>query len=744
MDKEYEYEYGIANLHIVFVNFSGHTLCFFDELKINGKSFSTKQNIDTKIPFTELEAMLGKKVCFFELIREEKEGIKGIKTFGTFQIYLGNNVAYCFIDCIGVTLELIFLGDLQSIDTFINKKFDMLTNEMTLNDKKQIFLNKIDTNNRANLILMNCDKNLIIESEDDVKLSIYNLINSLNQYQNTDGYQFCFSIDNLNKFLFKKIEAIEELDFDGIYNTYYGEVDKLYKELTENLHPEISNELSNKLSQTGKDLTNKILKRKYIYPTSYLEKKINNDKYIDFISEMVLISSIIEESKIGINSEDIKQFEETLLINKKKINSDNRLKIYEKVFLLIYIYKYSLLRIGKDFILRYIIIDEAKENSPIKLCFDFLNNFAINFSETSDFFYPLLCIDSGLFNYKWIMCRDQIFYIHSFGFDMCSANIIKNHLIDSIPRLLILEDDLGNIEATTCEYTGMIALNMLLFTEIKEGIEQVVDINDDSKDKEKNERYGFMLLKILFHETFGHKKSGLSKNNGNFSSAKCFKDRNNNLRLVYKEYIEDQYFALDKGVYTFKKDLDGESGSFLEFFLGEVFGIATIEIIDKLQNDTSLGFLMDYKLWHNGTKTITEYIKLKFFIINNNIIYDNDKNLPDIYAEIEYMKNLIEKHGSNSDLDNKIKMFYEKQINDGLLRPFERDDLNDDAPKLKFKDMKEIDKKGRINYLIKRFQIKKNSSVYISEIIEKLENHNLTHEEYEENQVLIKSLIFKK
>jgi hypothetical protein len=173
--------------------------------------------------------MLGKKVCFFELIREEKEGIKGIKTFGTFQIYLGNNVAYCFIDCIGATLELIFLGDLQSIDTFINKKFDMLTNEMTLNDKKQIFLNKIDTNNRANLILMNCDKNLIIESEDDVKLSIYNLINSLNQYQNTDGYQFCFSIDNLNKFLFKKIEAIEELDFDGIYNTYYGEADKLYK-----------------------------------------------------------------------------------------------------------------------------------------------------------------------------------------------------------------------------------------------------------------------------------------------------------------------------------------------------------------------------------------------------------------------------------------------------------------------------------------------------------------------------------
>ena len=739
-----EKEYRIADLHILFVNFSGDTLCSFDELKINGESFSTKQNIDTKIPFTELEAMFGKKVCFFELIRKEKKGIKEIKTFGTFQIYLGNNVAYCFIDCIGVTLELIFLDDLQSIETFINKKFDILTNEMTLNNKKQIFLNKIDTNNRANLILINCPNYLIIESEDSVKLSINNLINSVNSYQNTDGYQFCFLIDNLKKFQYKKIEAIEELDFDGIYNNYNEEVDKLYKELTENLQPEMSNEMKYKLSQTGKDLTNKILKRKYIYPTTYLEKQLNEDKYIDFISEIVLISSIIEEINFGINSEEIKQFEETLLKNKEKIIRDKRLKRYEKVFLLIYIYRYSLLRLGKDFIFRYIIINEAKENSPIKLCFNFLNNFANKFCETSDFFYPLLCIDSGLFNYKWTMCRNQTIYINSFGFDMCSVNIIKNHLIDLIPRVLILEDDLGNIEANTCEYTGMIALNMLLFTEIKEGVEQELDINEDSKYKEKNERYGFMLLKILFHEVYGHKKSGLSKNNGIFSSAKCFKDKNNNLRLVYKEYIEDQYFTLDKGVYTFNKDSDGESGSFLEFFLGEVFGIATIEIIDKLQNVTSLGFLMDYKLWHNGTKTITEYIKLKFYIINNNIIYDNGKIITDIYDEIKYMKNLIEKHGSNSNMESKLKMFYEKQINDGLLRPFERDDLNDDAKIIKFKDMKQIDKKGRINYLIKRFEIKKKSSVYISKIIEKLEKHELSHEEYDENKALIKSLIFKK
>ena len=54
--------------------------------------------------------------------------------------------------------------------------------------------------------------------------------------------------------------------------------------------------MENKLYHKGKDLTNKIIKRKYIYPTTYLEKKV---KYIDFIREILLI-------KLGINSKEMK------------------------------------------------------------------------------------------------------------------------------------------------------------------------------------------------------------------------------------------------------------------------------------------------------------------------------------------------------------------------------------------------------------------------------------------------------
>ena len=80
-------------------------MSFFDEIKINGESFSIKQNIISKILFTELETMLGNKVCSYELVRKEKEGIKGIKTFGTFQVYFGNNIASALLKVLELLLN---------------------------------------------------------------------------------------------------------------------------------------------------------------------------------------------------------------------------------------------------------------------------------------------------------------------------------------------------------------------------------------------------------------------------------------------------------------------------------------------------------------------------------------------------------------------------------------------------------------------------------------------------------------
>ena len=365
---------------------------------------------------------------------------------------------------------------------------------MDPNDRKKIILNIFDSENRANLLLINCNKNLIVEINNNIRISVYELISSVNLYSNSDGYQFSLSFTDLKKYVFKKIEAMEELDFENIYRTYNEEVEHIYKELIGNTQNEISEKRAKELFKNVEDLITIIIKRKYIYPKSYLNKKLNKEIYIDFISKMVFIASIKKENEKGISLEKIKQFNDRLCINKDLICNDKRLKIYEKILLLLNIYIASLLREDTYFKIKFYHIEDSQKNSPLNLCFNFLSDFADNLSETSDFFYPLLCIDSGIFKYKWIMSRQRTIYINSFGFDMSSVNRIKKHLKDLIPRVIIIDDDLGDAEATTSEYTGMIILNNSTF------IKNKIDIQKDSLDKIMvlfYQKYFFMKYKVI-------------------------------------------------------------------------------------------------------------------------------------------------------------------------------------------------------------------------------------------------------
>ena len=135
---------------------------FFDEFNINGISIPTSSEIELPIDFTELESFLGKKVCSFELIRHKKNEVDELKINGGFQIYEGSNVAFCFIDIIGVTFELIFLSETQTINEFINKNLEISTTNVLLNHKMEISLNKLQTEDRANIILINLKNTFII------------------------------------------------------------------------------------------------------------------------------------------------------------------------------------------------------------------------------------------------------------------------------------------------------------------------------------------------------------------------------------------------------------------------------------------------------------------------------------------------------------------------------------------------------------------------------------------------------
>ena len=133
----------------------------FDTMKINDDSYSINKNIKTKIPFTNLELILGKKVCTFELMNK-KEGTYEKGPVGTFQIYLGDNTAYCFIDNSGVTLELVFLEENNNNKNIINKKFEISIDPNISEKKIKITPNNLNTGNRANLILINCDSSIVL------------------------------------------------------------------------------------------------------------------------------------------------------------------------------------------------------------------------------------------------------------------------------------------------------------------------------------------------------------------------------------------------------------------------------------------------------------------------------------------------------------------------------------------------------------------------------------------------------
>ena len=330
-----------------------------------------------------------------------------------------------------------------------------------------------------------------------------------------------------------------------------------------------------------------------------------------------------------------------------------------------YIYTSKLL-IDEKYEVQYCYIEDSEENSPLNLCYNFIKEFINTFSENSNFFYPILC-NSGLFEYKLEEKNNQKCYLKSFGFDMSSVNTIKKILEDIIPRILILVEDIEE-EAITADFIGLIVLNIDNFNKNN------ILINKKCNDMEKNEKNGFILSKILFHELFGHKKSGIYKNNDITLSAECFKDMNNCVRFVSKNY-NYQYVDINKiPIENIKNNSDGESGYFLEYFFGDVYKIPVIELLDKMQNKIdNLGNLLNAKIWHSDIKILIEYLKLKYYIINNELEKEEMEKNRCLHSEIDNMKKIIINSCKDSSInyEDKIKIFYENQIEADVLHSFD-------------------------------------------------------------------------
>ena len=650
-----------AELEVIFLKFTNEPL--FDEFGINNKSYSIENGkINIYIEFNDLELELGKKVCKCELISKKFKNTKPYQAY--IELYLGFNFAYCFIDSInGVTLELAFYSPKNNIDDFVKKKL-----EISHGKNFDISLFSHNTQKQANVLLINMFNSDEIEiKEDNNKINIQTLINSIENFTHENSYKFCFFTNNFDNFVYKKVEMLEELNFKKIYEENNNKVDLIFDKMNENMDYEIKDiNLYMNIMNINEIIEENILRKKYIYPKNILIKEINEEKYIEFIYKIILITIVYEkckkiqkyDKKKEISIKELRQIHIKLLRNKMNICLDKNLEIYEKVFLLMFFYHNLNYEEQKEcnYLIKYLHVDKIAENSPLKLSLKFLDEFIDNLDYDSPFFYPLLSIDGGMYSYKYTSKEGKkSLHVNTYGIDMYSLEIIKNHLKNLIPNIIVIEDD-GDADAQTNCLIGILSID------IKELLKY--GIKDIDKKNENNRHHGFILSRLLLHELYGHKKSGFSKNWDIENSPNFFKDLEQNIRFLSRSFEIDIYKYIDDIDIDQKIEdkIDGDSGYFIEYYFGSIYGQYTTELIDKLYDKgVDFSILFDLTLWHRKIDILNEYVKYLFFIKGKYMNSDTKINLNfnlNISEQIKEMRSIIIKNENTDNIEEIIKNYY--------------------------------------------------------------------------------------
>ena len=616
-----------ANLKIYFCTYFGKIndtdRLLFDRFRIDDTTFPINGKIlETKIRFNEYEKLLGIKVCTYELIKKE-ENEEELKISGLIELYLGNNVGYCFVDNKGSSMELsfLFLKDKNSLKKFLNNKIIHYSkNKYMLNSLNNIELipNEIDTEDRANLLLINCGKESILEISKYNKIDLEIVMEKIQNYSDKYSYQICFNSQNYKDFSYKKIENINQLNFDKIYNENVDKINNIYDELFKIIQNNDCNSQTLILDLYKKNNNlKKIIERKYVYPTSILEKEINKNEYIDFFFKLIFFFCVskfvyhIKENGEKIKAAQLNELKNKLFNNRDKICKDETLKIYEKIFLLFELY-FSEVNSSKIYNeIEYINLKNIEDFSPLYYAINFLNKFIDDLDYNSNFYYPLLLIDSGIYNYTYENELDsRKDYLSTHGFNMLSRLLIKAHLKDLLPNIIVLSKCLKNDDyAFTNSYSGLITINLNNFGGINITKKQI----DDFRSK----HYGFILVKIFVHELFGHKKSCLAKNDKTFESSICFQDESGNLLFLAEKNDNSILFKNIKEIISTYKDFNeynGDSGYMMEYFFGKIGSNHTKNIMDYLEDKVNLGSLLEPNLWHKDIDTFKKYIELNYYV----------------------------------------------------------------------------------------------------------------------------------
>ena len=648
-----------AEITIIFYSFYDNPL--YDKFILDDEEFKTETGkIIKKFKFDKYELDLGLKYCSYKLITKDGED----EFTGAFEISLGNHIGFCFLDDPGMVYKILFLQKKEEMKDFIKGKFTLAIDNVSCKNKEfELSMNRNETLDRASLILINCFPNSLIKRDGKVLIDLINVERKINIYDKYNSYQICFHYNNFQDFAYQKVTNFDKLNFDKLYSENQKEINETYDILKNIIDKKNKNEAKELIidfiehCNKNKEMIKGILSKKYLYGKKLLEEELNKESYTDFIFNIISIKLVEEviKNKENYEIDDLKDIYNKFYYNKKVIDKDKNLKIYEKIFILIDIYTSELLH-EEDYKVHYYDLKNIEEKSPLFYAKDFLNNFIESLDYDSNFFYPLLSIDSGNYKYNYIK-NEHSNIISTYGFNMFSLDTIKNHLKSMIPDVILSSKYISDDNARTNPSNGNIILNSKKFENIQ--------IDKKELDESKSKHYAFIIAKILIHEIFGHKTSLFNNLGENYNSVISFKDELGELKLIDSEDNNKNIFKdiseinVNQNIRFFK----GDSGYFIEYFLGKINDEYTIYVIDNIEEDTNLSRLLDPKFWHKEISILKEYLKLKSIFIFS-FPKENLDNNATIYEQIKYMKKKIEEEVQKSERKEQISDEKELKLED--------------------------------------------------------------------------------
>ena len=606
-----------SKLNLIFLSFiAGGTKFHSYELSFESKNKHIIHELEESYEIPEKVFQYGKDIAIIYIILYDSIGNK-LKTIKYPVFYHLTNRIYIEQKYIkgGYNFEIDFKNSNNLMVNICDREFEIFDNIGTKDRQKITFINFGITEINVN------QKNINFLSEIE-RCSVKSSINFYRLSINMEDPELKIIVQPVEETKAPKIDSLN--DSKAVLDELYTKLEELLQinesKLYEKQYESISKEFCYKIPDVSYELNK---------PKNYLEQYFKEHP-IDF--NIILKYEIIFLFRDGKtifwkNKELFEKIVDRMKQFYDKIKEDVNIQIYDKIGLLSKITSAFLLcenmKDLEQINLFYIITSNCAEKSIINKTKIMFDDFISKISDESKIFFYLLNLDSGIGYYN-----NQAVYT----FDMSNLNMIKNHLKELFPRIILFYDydneNLGNTNKTS----GCVAINVHRFTLIDENHENII-FDQEIEDEDFSDFMAINIFIILLHEFGGHKKIAYNKNNNEESSSpkKIINEKNKLVELKrYSSYKNDdnEYILSSDN----SEEGEGESGKYLELCFGkygkDLISTLLLLIKDKGKLLNRVDLFVDEKL-----DILQKYVILKTEVENNNIKIIEKSNFQKLFSK---------------------------------------------------------------------------------------------------------------